>query len=119
MSSNHGIGTGKRKKLRAKLIAMQGGRCCYCGTPFDDSSCWGDLYATIEHIEDRALGGRNAQTNLAMAHRSCNERAGIEKWPAQFKRAKIVATNVIALADLAVDHMELPPEYLSRAGRAA
>lgn len=112
------IATPNRKRIRAKMIAMQGGRCCYCAAEFDDENRWGDRYATIEHIEDRSRGGANVQTNLAMACRECNERAGREKWSADFKRAKIKAANIIALADLEVEHMELPPEYLARA-RAA
>lgn len=109
---------GRKKKLRPKLIAMQGNRCCYCAVEFDDNH-WSARYATIEHIEDRAKGGVNAQHNLAMACFACNQRAAIEHWPAHFKRAKIRAANIIALADLEVEHMELPPEYLSQVGRAA
>lgn len=112
------IDTTRRKRIRAYLLAAQGGRCCYCEAEFDDNR-WGDLYPTIEHIQDRAMGGANAQDNLALACHSCNQRAGKEQWSEAFKRAKIRAANIIALADLEVEHMELPPVYLARAGRAA
>ena len=98
---------------------MQGGRCCYCEAALDGASAWGDLYATIEHIEDRARGGVNAQTNLAMACRGCNDRANTEKWSKAFKCAKIQSANIIAIADLTVEHMELPPLYLAQVGGAA
>jgi 5-methylcytosine-specific restriction endonuclease McrA len=111
------INTQNRKRVRSHMIALQGNRCCYCAHEFDDCNPWGDRYATIEHIEDRAKGGSNKQDNLAMACFVCNQRAGAEGWSPDFKRNRIRATNVIALGDLVVEHMELPPAYLK--GRAA
>lgn len=112
------LDTGRRKRNRERLMALQGGRCCYCEVEFD-ANRWGDRYPTIEHIEDRAKGGVNAQHNLALACHACNQRASKEEWSADFKRAKIRAANIIALADLEVEHMELPPLYLQQVGRAA
>ena len=108
------LGGENRRRLRASLLAKQGPHCCYCADAFDDSNPWGEKYPTIEHIENRARGGVNAQTNLAMACRRCNERAAIEDWSVGFKRAKISAANVIALADLEVEPMELPPLYIAQ-----
>lgn len=118
MSSVRKIDSARKRRFRAKLTAMQGGCCCYCATQFADEP-WSERYATIEHIEDRAKGGVNAQTNLAMACFACNQRAAKERWSVSFKRARIEATNVIALADLEVEHMELPPAYLARSRSAA
>ena len=116
---SHNLGSNRRKSIRPKLVAAQGGCCCYCAIKFDDSNCWGERYPTFEHIQDRSKGGVNAQTNLAMACRQCNERAAHERWSYEFKRARIRAANVIALADLEVEPMELPPMYLLRAGATA
>lgn len=106
------INTRTRRIFRAKMMTMQGNRCCYCAGEFDDNR-WGDRYATIEHIEDRARGGKNERANLALACAKCNQRAAREAWSVNYKRARIRAANVVALADLVVEHMELPPAFLS------
>lgn len=57
----------RNRKLRAKLLEGQGGRCAICGSAIGAD-------ASIDHILPRSLGGSNRQTNLRLVHRSCNRR---------------------------------------------
>jgi 5-methylcytosine-specific restriction endonuclease McrA len=122
MASRRSLRGTKAKKIRNALMAKQGCRCCYCGDELKEESVANRLsarYPTVEHIEDRARGGCNKQFNLAVACFACNQRAGLERWSPEFKRHKIEVANIIALADLVVEHMEVPPLYLQQVGRAA
>ena len=58
----------RRKKKR--LFALQTGTCVLCGMPM----ARGD--ATFEHLVPRSLGGTNTTGNLALSHKSCNNRRG-------------------------------------------
>ena len=109
MGKRHNLTGWWKKELRRRMTEMQGGRCCYCEEKFTG---YGDGLATIEHIENRADGGSNKIANLALACFGCNQRASREGWSPEFKRAKIRAANIIALADLVVEPMQVPPQYL-------
>lgn len=52
----------------ALLFARDRNTCAYCGEVGDRSNL------TRDHILPRARGGRDVWTNVATAHRSCNER---------------------------------------------
>ena len=62
-----------RRKNRKALRARQRDLCGICGERmvFEGDSTH-DLFATIDHIVPRSLGGVNARTNLRLAHRKCN-----------------------------------------------
>lgn len=59
------------KKLRAKAYARSRGVCWYCGR----SLTYED--ATLEHLTPLAKGGTNDDSNLVVAHKSCNTSANM------------------------------------------
>lgn len=71
----------KRHKMRRKLWDRQGGKCHWCKRPMiwskrkDDARQSPEL-ATFEHLKERALGGSNHFSNLALACYRCNNERG-------------------------------------------
>jgi len=59
----------RRRHLRAALLKRDGDECFYCGLPLDDAGTFEDLLS-VTH------GGRQCLANLALAHQSCNVKAG-------------------------------------------
>lgn len=78
----------KLSRLCRRAFERQGGLCIYCGLPMiprekiDQFSAVAtlsakrllDVTATAEHLRARCDGGRDTTTNIAAAHRVCNER---------------------------------------------
>ncbi|HET9639369.1 MAG TPA: HNH endonuclease [Allosphingosinicella sp.] len=59
-----------RRRLLARRIKEQGGRCCYCRRPFTKT---GDTHPTVEHRKPRMDGGSDRVANLAAACLHCNQ----------------------------------------------
>lgn len=62
----------KRRKKDLKVTRLQerdGSDCFYCGLPMEDSD------TSVEHLLSKADGGTDRLSNLALAHRKCNELA--------------------------------------------
>lgn len=60
----------KPAKIRQKLRERDGRECWFCAvemTPYEE---------TIEHLIPKSDDGTNALSNLVLAHRACNQRAG-------------------------------------------
>lgn len=76
----------QKRPIRAKLRAIQGGRCCYCGqdmTVWDGSSMDGPLpqtAETLEHLRRLSDGGTHAADNMALACHECNAGRGSLDW---------------------------------------
>lgn len=75
------------RQVRARLHAVQGGRCFYCGRPMGDD-------VTRDHFIPRACC-RNLQLaprgfNSVLAHKRCNERKG-DRWPTAAERVRFAA----------------------------
>lgn len=64
-----------RRRLLAQLAGEQNWRCCHCGVRTNEA-VHPDDEPTIEHVIPRALGGTDAEGNLAMACRACNTTRG-------------------------------------------
>jgi len=62
-------------RIRARRVAEQGGRCCYCRRPCTKT---GPTRPTIEHRKAKMDGGSDDPANLAAACRHCNERRGAQ-----------------------------------------
>ena len=60
--------------LRGKLHIIQAGRCYICRQPIDLKLHEDSL--ELDHIEPLAVGGRDADTNLALTHSTCNRNKG-------------------------------------------
>jgi 5-methylcytosine-specific restriction endonuclease McrA len=62
------------RELRDILLDRQEGVCWLCGKAIDRSLPPTDpRAASIDHILPRSRGGSDAPSNLAVAHRRCNE----------------------------------------------
>ena len=59
----------RKRKLLARRVAEQDGRCRYCRRPFGE----GALQPTIEHLKPKRDGGRDRVDNLAAACSHCNQ----------------------------------------------
>jgi 5-methylcytosine-specific restriction endonuclease McrA len=77
----------QRKRVKATLFTAQAGRCCYCGRAIDLApKSWGignpapDHFATLEHLQRVADGGRSTRDNLALACFRCNTTRGDLNW---------------------------------------
>jgi 5-methylcytosine-specific restriction endonuclease McrA len=77
------------RRLRQRLAAQQGFRCCYCKRTFSEA---GPTRPTIEHRKPKRDGGLNTLPNLAAACFHCNQH-----------RAKQIDQSRQALAE-ASDH---------------
>lgn len=60
----------RRRKLKKRLFLAQGGDCHLCGLPMRLAT------ATFDHLIPRAHGGHNGASNMALAHRVCNQERG-------------------------------------------
>jgi 5-methylcytosine-specific restriction endonuclease McrA len=65
------------KRLKT-LRKHQGNQCCWCGQPMQrtDPQAWD--YETLEHLTPLSKGGSHHISNLALAHRKCNQARGSE-----------------------------------------
>ncbi len=72
------IGQGKRESRKRTLRKMQDNQCCWCGKPMQNERPYKWDYETIEHLTPLSLGGTHAMSNLALAHKRCNEQRGVE-----------------------------------------
>ncbi|MFD1986805.1 HNH endonuclease [Mesorhizobium newzealandense] len=61
------------KKVRSELSVIQGGICCYCKRPFEET---GPRRVTLEHKTAQMYGGTNERSNLAAACHGCNHNRG-------------------------------------------
>ena len=61
-----------RGTVFAALVLRDGAVCYLCNESGWDS----DDPFEIEHVKPRSAGGSDAMENLALAHRSCNQRKG-------------------------------------------
>ncbi|QWY83241.1 HNH endonuclease protein [Rhizobium phage RHph_X2_25] len=75
----------RNRTHRARLVAAQGNRCCYCEVsllPVDAKwkSATHPRAATIEHLHRRVEGGSSALDNKAVACYECNTGRGSADW---------------------------------------
>lgn len=70
--------TERRRRIRKRLYKRQKGLCWICGGRMSISlaSAGSPYYATFDHLDPKANGGTNAQTNLRLAHKKCNAQRG-------------------------------------------
>lgn len=61
------------------LRKYQNNQCCWCGKPMQNTHRLRWDYETIEHLNPLSKGGTNKITNLALAHRRCNQDRGTEE----------------------------------------
>ncbi len=69
----------RREALRRQLFESQDGLCHLCGKPMTlkrNGTSTSPSFATFDHIEPKSNGGRSHHTNLALAHRKCNNSRG-------------------------------------------
>lgn len=71
----------RRRKLRARVIKRDGGRCFYCRYRFADLAD-----ATLDHLVPQCQGGPSTAANLVLACRPCNEAKG-DRPPVEFLRS--------------------------------
>lgn len=65
------------KRRRLAIYERDGRTCQLCHTPVDIQLPWTDKWsATLDHIVPYSLGGSDEESNLRLAHRSCNSRRG-------------------------------------------
>lgn len=65
------------RRMRARLLARDDGRCGICGLAIDLTLHWTHpLSLTIDHIHPLSAGGTDSEANLWPAHRQCNEEKG-------------------------------------------
>ena len=69
-----GLASEELQTLRGKLHTIQAGRCYICRQPIDLKLHEDSL--ELDHIEPLAVGGRDADTNLALTHSTCNRNKG-------------------------------------------
>jgi 5-methylcytosine-specific restriction endonuclease McrA len=68
------IGSIRRRKIFSALRARHGDNCHWCAFPMTfGEDTLSPLAATVEHLIPLSVGGPNAQSNLRLAHRFCNE----------------------------------------------
>lgn len=78
------------KALRARLFALQGGFCHYCGKAMQPMpevrlGTISKRTVTLEHLKPQSEGGRTTLENCVAACRGCNEARGnmpAEQWDA-------------------------------------
>ena len=76
-----------KRRLRDRLVRLQGGRCRYCRRLFGE----GALQPTIEHLKPKRDGGRDRVANLAAACQHCNRHRAV-----QIERARRAAARPLA-----------------------
>lgn len=62
----------RRREARFRLVARDGRHCHWCG----DRLAWKAM--TLDHVIDLADGGTNADSNLVLACKACNNERGRE-----------------------------------------
>ena len=62
----------KRAALVKNLRSTQAGNCFICGLPIDPDVHVESSDIDIDHVEPLGSGGKDAEDNLAVTHRSCN-----------------------------------------------
>lgn len=60
-------------ELRTHLFHEQGGVCALCCEPMDEISVLDPQVLQVEHLTPVSKGGTNDETNLVLAHRTCNQ----------------------------------------------
>lgn len=68
------IGPSGAEKAMRQSIKTHGGKCFYCPTiiaPLAEPTLW-----NLDHIEPKALGGKNDLSNFVLSCRSCNVKKG-------------------------------------------
>ncbi len=87
----------KRKALITRLHESQAGNCFICEAPVDL-----DLHADsvdIDHVEPLSAGGKDDETNLALAHAACNR----SKQASDLRVARVLARFEAIRADVLKD----------------
>jgi 5-methylcytosine-specific restriction endonuclease McrA len=79
-----------KRRLLARLIEAQQGRCCYCRRTF---TAEGKTRATIEHKKARMDGGKDCVANLAAACEHCNAHRGRQMQMARLKARSTAAAS--------------------------
>ncbi len=83
-------GRARTENRRRAILARDGDLCWICEEPLGDDM-------TIEHVVERAEGGRNALFNLRLTHSECNNRrsnrARLLREPVYFERMTIAITK--------------------------
>lgn len=71
-------------RVRRRMFKKQKGLCHLCGKPMaiSQEKVMHDSFATFDHLIPRSQGGVNAQDNLPLAHRRCNEKRANRPLPA-------------------------------------
>lgn len=65
------------RSARLAIYQRDGFVCQLCDTPVEMTLPWTDKWsATLDHIVPYSLGGSDSESNLRLAHRSCNSRRG-------------------------------------------
>jgi len=75
------------------LRKMQANQCCWCGKPMQAKKSWQWDYETIEHLMPLSKGGSHEMSNLALAHKKCNQERGIEDREPLLRRVARRFTN--------------------------
>ena len=71
----------RRRFVRHRLRAAQGGKCCYCGVRMTEPQMPAiPTSETIEHLQRRSDGGDDGLHNLALACFACNNERGAMNW---------------------------------------
>lgn len=81
------------RRLLARLVAAQGGICCYCPRAFTTA---GPRRATLEHVKAKADGGSDRVENLAAACFHCNQHRGKQKLQTKQARARAAGGSATA-----------------------
>jgi 5-methylcytosine-specific restriction endonuclease McrA len=76
--SNAKMGSENRRRRKARLFELSGGKCFWCRVPLTYED------ATIDHVVARGRGGSNALENLVLACEPCNQTRGCSKVSAAF-----------------------------------
>ena len=83
-------GTKVNPQVKLNVIRKFNFMCMYCNTTGSQKN-----FLTIDHVFPRALGGSNAQENLACCCKNCNEKKGKLLLTTFLKRNKIGVTREI------------------------
>jgi hypothetical protein len=59
-------------EFKERLAESQNWRCCHCGERLNEPFVQ-ENFATLEHVVRFRDGGADDETNMAVAHKKCNE----------------------------------------------
>lgn len=66
-AGHHGVGSMAYRAIAVSLLRERDGDCCaLCGEPIPEAE------ASIDHIEQRAIGGADSAENVRLTHMRCN-----------------------------------------------